>query len=134
LLRDRNSSELRQKVKMVEVLLRPEVALLDLFSFISEELRSELTRKFYFKELLESIEIENKYAGYIEREKILATKIGRLDGIRIDKGIEFDSLLSISTEGRFKLNKYKPGTIGQAARISGISPSDINVLLLYMGR
>ena len=84
--------------------------------------------------LLSSIEIELKYHGYIEREKQLAEKMTRLDHIKIDKGIDIDALLSISTEGRFKLNKYKPETIGQAARISGVSPSDINVLLLYMGR
>ncbi len=88
----------------------------------------------YTDEFFDSIEIEQKYSGYILREKIIAEKIGRLEGIKIDKGIEIDSLLSISTEGRFKLNKYKPETIGQAARISGISPSDIHVLLLYMGR
>jgi tRNA uridine 5-carboxymethylaminomethyl modification enzyme len=89
---------------------------------------------FFAEELLDSIEIEQKYKGYIEREKLLAEKVSRLDHIKIDKGIQIDSLVSISTEGRFKLNKYKPETIGQAARISGISPSDINVLLLYMGR
>ena len=85
-------------------------------------------------ELLDTIEVEIKYNGYIERERLLAEKISRLDNIRIDRGIDVDSLLSISTEGRFKLKKYLPETIGQAARISGISPSDINVLLLYMGR
>jgi tRNA uridine 5-carboxymethylaminomethyl modification enzyme len=85
-------------------------------------------------ELIDCVEIEQKYIGYIERERVLAEKITRLDHIRIDSSIDIDSLLSISTEGRFKLNKYKPSTIGQAARISGISPNDINVLLLYMGR
>jgi tRNA uridine 5-carboxymethylaminomethyl modification enzyme len=89
---------------------------------------------FFEKELLESIEIEFKYSGYIEREKLLAEKVGRLDSIKIDRISDFDSLVSISTEGRFKLKKYKPETIGEASRISGISPSDINVLLLYLGR
>jgi tRNA uridine 5-carboxymethylaminomethyl modification enzyme len=64
----------------------------------------------------------------------LAEKVKRLEGIKIDFDIDFSSLLSISTEGRQKLKKHKPATIGQASRISGISPSDINVLLLYLGR
>ncbi len=113
--------------------MRPEISLVDLIELVQDKHDFDQDR-YYFQELMESVEIENKYKGYIEREKLLADKIGRLDGIRIDQGIEFDSLLSISTEGRFKLKKYRPTTIGQAARISGISPSDINVLLLYMGR
>jgi tRNA uridine 5-carboxymethylaminomethyl modification enzyme len=128
------TTEIRQKVKLIDILLRPEVTLSDLFFAIKDSLDSNMQSAYYFDEILESIEIESKYKGYIEREKLLADKIGRLDEIKIDKGIEVDSLLSISTEGRFKLKKYMPETIGQAARISGISPSDINVLLLYMGR
>jgi len=93
-----------------------------------------LKNGYYHKELMQSIEIELKYRGYISREKLLAEKAKRLEGIRIDREIDFSSLLSISTEGRQKLNRNKPITIGQASRIPGISPSDINVLLLYMGR
>lgn len=133
-LKGKDSSILKQKVKLIDVLLRPEVALKDLLGLVDTEQINFQMHEFFSQELIESIEIEAKYGGYITREKLLADKMGRLDGIRIDKGIDFDSLLSISTEGRFKLKKYKPGTIGQAARISGISPSDINVLLLYMGR
>jgi tRNA uridine 5-carboxymethylaminomethyl modification enzyme len=133
-LMNSGTTEIRQKVKLIDILLRPEVTLSDLFFAIKDSLDSNMQSAYYFDEILESIEIESKYKGYIEREKLLADKIGRLDEIKIDKGIEVDSLLSISTEGRFKLKKYMPETIGQAARISGISPSDINVLLLYMGR
>ncbi|MBN1790873.1 MAG: tRNA uridine-5-carboxymethylaminomethyl(34) synthesis enzyme MnmG [Bacteroidales bacterium] len=133
-LKNKGTTEIRQKVKLIDVLLRPEVTLSDLFFAISESIDQDVKSAYYFNEIVESIEIESKYKGYIEREKLLAEKIGRLDEIKIDRGIEVDSLLSISTEGRFKLKKYKPETIGQAARISGISPSDINVLLLYMGR
>jgi tRNA uridine 5-carboxymethylaminomethyl modification enzyme len=114
--------------------MRPEINLLDLLLLTDEKWFLDESDRYYIKELIESVEVESKYRGYIERERILAEKIGRLDGIRIDKAIAFDSLLSISTEGRFKLKKYRPATIGQAARISGISPCDINVLLLYMGR
>ena len=127
------TSKINQKVKLGDILLRPEVKLKDILDIIGvKEVLTE--EEVYTDEFLDSIEIEQKYSGYILREKVIAEKIGRLEGIKIDKGIEIDSLLSISTEGRFKLNKYKPETIGQAARISGISPSDIHVLLLYMGR
>lgn len=134
LLSNINSSILKQKVKLIDILLRPEVRLIDIMVFMGDDINKELEKEFYKNELLETLEIESKYRGYIEREKLLADKVSRLDGIKIDKHINFDSLLSISTEGRFKLKKYQPETIGQAARISGISPSDINVLLLYMGR
>lgn len=134
-LAERNTSLLKQKVKLIDILLRPGVTLQELLNIVDKDEVFKNNNDFYYsKELLESIEIEHKYGGYIEREKLLADKVGRLDGIKIDQGIDFDSLLSISTEGRFKLRKYKPETIGQAARISGISPSDINVLLIYMGR
>jgi tRNA uridine 5-carboxymethylaminomethyl modification enzyme len=123
--------EINQKVKAVDILLRPEIDIFDLVEQIKYPISIENE---FERSVLESIEIELKYDGYIQRERLLADKIKRLDHIRIDKNIDIDSLLSISTEGRFKLKKYEPDTIGQAARISGISPSDINVLLLYMGR
>jgi len=86
------------------------------------------------EEILESAEIEIKYEGYIEREKKIAQKIQRLENIKLIKDINYKDMLSISTEGRQKLSKIRPETIGQASRISGVSPSDINVLLVYMGR
>jgi len=85
-------------------------------------------------QIAESAEITIKYAGYIEREKNLAEKIKRLENIKIGKDIDYDSLKSMSTEARQKLKKVNPGTIGQARRISGVSPSDISVLLVHMGR
>jgi tRNA uridine 5-carboxymethylaminomethyl modification enzyme len=134
-LESKGTNRIRQKVKLKELLLRPEINLRDLIRVSGQETDWETAKEnYYFEELLDSVEIEQKYFGYIEREKQLAEKVVRLDHIRIDEKINVDELLSISTEGRFKLNKYKPETIGQAARISGISPSDINVLLLYMGR
>jgi tRNA uridine 5-carboxymethylaminomethyl modification enzyme len=131
---EKGTSPIKQKVKAIDILLRPEIALKDLLHVLPTEFISNIKSTFYAQELLNAVEIESKYGGYIEREKLLADKIGRLEDIRIDKGMEFDSLQSISTEGRFKLKKYKPTTIGQATRISGISPNDINVLLLYLGR
>ncbi|HLO59344.1 MAG TPA: tRNA uridine-5-carboxymethylaminomethyl(34) synthesis enzyme MnmG [Bacteroidales bacterium] len=127
----RGTREINQKVKAVDLLLRPEIDIFDLLKQIEYPFTIE---EAFERTILESTEIELKYDGYIQRERLLADKIKRLDHIKIDKNIDIDSLLSISTEGRFKLKKYEPETIGQAARISGISPSDINVLLLYMGR
>lgn len=129
-----SSSGLKQKVKLFDVLLRPEVRISDLVLRGLLNVPDVDTSAFYWNELLESVEIAVKYQGYIERERLLAEKVKRLEGIKIDFDIDFSSLLSISTEGRQKLKRHKPATIGQASRISGISPSDINVLLLYLGR
>ena len=85
-------------------------------------------------DLLERVEIDIKYRGYIERERIIANKISRLEDIAIHQNIDYHKLLSISTEARQKLSDIRPKTIGQAARISGVSPSDINVLLVHIGR
>ena len=85
-------------------------------------------------EIAESAEIKIKYEGYIQREKIIAEKIKRLENVKIPEDINYNELLSISTEGRQKLGKIKPVNIGQAGRISGVSPSDINILLMYIGR
>jgi tRNA uridine 5-carboxymethylaminomethyl modification enzyme len=87
-----------------------------------------------FREIAESAEIRIKYEGYIVREKIVADKIKRLESLKIPKDINFDELVSISTEGRQKLGRIKPANIGQAGRIIGVSPSDINILLMYLGR
>jgi tRNA uridine 5-carboxymethylaminomethyl modification enzyme len=133
-LEERGTNRIRQKVKLSEILLRPEIDLMSLLKRIDQKWNTNENPGLWGNELLDSVEIEHKYSGYIQREKLLAEKITRLDHVRIDGNIDIDSLLSISTEGRQKLVKYKPETIGQAARISGISPSDINVLLLYMGR
>jgi len=86
------------------------------------------------KEIIEAAEVEIKYNGYIRREAVMAEKIQRLEGIAIDKKIEYDKINAISTEAKQKLKRIKPDTIGQASRISGVSPSDINIILLYMGR
>jgi tRNA uridine 5-carboxymethylaminomethyl modification enzyme len=133
-LNDQQSSMLKQKVKLIDVIARPEIDLRAIMKRINLPWYKEYGSLFYFNEVAESVEIEIKYKGYLDRERLLAEKVARLDGIKIDKNIDIDSLVSISTEGRFKLKKYKPDTIGQAVRISGISPSDINVLLIYMGR
>jgi tRNA uridine 5-carboxymethylaminomethyl modification enzyme len=87
-----------------------------------------------FKEIAESAEIKIKYEGYIQREKIVADKLKRLESLKIPADIDYEELVSISTEGRQKLKRIKPVNIGQAGRISGVSPSDVNILLMYLGR
>ena len=85
-------------------------------------------------EIMEAAEIAIKYEGYISRERQMADKIKRLERIKLDEHFDYNRLKSISTEARQKLSRIKPASIGQASRISGVSPSDISVLLIYMGR
>ena len=84
--------------------------------------------------IVDSVEIEIKYKGYIEREKAVAEKIARLENLKIPEGFDFDSIPGLSIECRQKFNRYQPRTIAQASRISGVSPSDISILLVYFGR
>ena len=86
------------------------------------------------KEAIELVEISLKYEGYIQKEKENVEKFNRLEEIKIPEKFNYNSISSISSEGREKLTQIKPLTIGQASRISGVSPSDISVLLVYMGR
>jgi tRNA uridine 5-carboxymethylaminomethyl modification enzyme len=128
------TTPLKQKVKMIELAKRPQVKLSDMVAEVKEleEYYRECGNR--GEEILESTEIAIKYEGYIAREKQMADKIQRLEKIRLDENFNYKKLKSISTEARQKLLKIKPKSIGQASRISGVSPSDISVLLVYMGR
>ena len=86
------------------------------------------------EEILEEVEIQVKYRGYIEREKLVAEKLHRLENIRIPSEFDFHAIQSLTMEARQKLSRIRPATIGQASRIPGVSPADINVLLIYFGR
>ena len=86
------------------------------------------------KEIIEAAEIALKYSGYIERERMLADKLSRLENLIIAGKFNYEELTNLSIEARQKLSKIQPRTIGQASRISGVSPADINVLLILMGR
>jgi len=130
-----STTEIKQKVKGISLIERPQVGIADMWGVIPG-LKDEMA-KFGVSskdEIVESVEIGIKYAGYIDRERKLAEKIKRLDKIKIDDSIDYDSLTSVSTEARQKLKRILPRTIGQASRISGVSPSDISVLLVHMGR
>lgn len=128
------TSPLKQKLKLIEVTKRPQVGLLALIDVIPG------LKKLFEKcgsrgdEIFEAAEIAIKYEGYISREQQMAEKIKRLEKIRLDTGFDYGKLKSLSTEARQKLSKVRPSSIGQASRISGVSPSDISVLLIYMGR
>lgn len=129
-----NSSELTQKVKAITIAARPQVDIIRLLLYIDADKDLQIMGSARFKEFAESAEIKIKYEGYIQREKIIAEKIKRLDYLKIPDDISYNELASISTEARQKLTRIRPATIGQAGRISGVSPSDLNILLMYMGR
>lgn len=126
-------SPITQRKKAAELLLRTGVTLLGLAEALSE-LSRYMDGLGVIKEDVRAVEIEVKYAGYIERERLVAEKMKRLEGIRIPSGFDFEALGSLSIEARQKLTRIRPLTIAQASRIPGVSPADINVLLVYFGR
>lgn len=128
------TSPVVQKVKAVNIAARPQVSLLDLLEKIDEKRSLNLFETGRIDELVESAEVRIKYEGYIQREKQIADKIKRLEELKIPQEIDYSELMSISTEARQKLQRIRPASIGQAGRISGVSPSDINILLMYLGR
>ncbi len=133
-LKKRGTSGIKEKTKCINIVKRPQVGLKQLMDVVGLEFDLLNVSEGIRDEIIESTEIRIKYEGYISREKLLAEKIMRLEKIKLDPKLDYDKLKSISTEARQKLVKTKPATIGQASRISGVSPSDISVLLIYMGR
>lgn len=120
--------------KIIDLIVRPHISLNQLSTIIPslhEVLQSPNNRK---EEIAEAAEIKMKYKGYIDRENLVADKMHRLESIKIKGHFKYNEILEISTEGRQKLQKIDPETLGQASRIPGVSPSDINVLLVLMGR
>ena len=128
-----NSSPLTQKRKLNDIILRNEISLRSIIPQISE-LELFISKSKIDRESIEEVEILIKYGGYIEREKSIAEKLERLENIKIRPEFDFNSLHSLSIEARQKLSRIQPATIGQASRIPGVSPADINVLLVYFGR
>jgi tRNA uridine 5-carboxymethylaminomethyl modification enzyme len=120
------STPISESKRLEDIVSRPEVFLADLMNFVP--------RGTFSPEVINAVEIGIKYSGYIEREKAQAEKNSRLEYIKIPADFDFDSLQGLSIECRQKLKRYKPETIAQASRISGVSPSDISVLLVYFGR
>ncbi|MEL7533934.1 MAG: tRNA uridine-5-carboxymethylaminomethyl(34) synthesis enzyme MnmG [Bacteroidota bacterium] len=125
------TSALRQKVKVVSVLSRPQVSL----EGLTGEIKSLQTATVDLdEEVFEQAEIQVKYEGYIRKERELAEKMMRLDEIVIPEKFDFNKIQALSSESREKLSNMRPQSLGQASRISGVSPADISVLMIYMGR
>ncbi|MBN1598467.1 MAG: tRNA uridine-5-carboxymethylaminomethyl(34) synthesis enzyme MnmG [Bacteroidales bacterium] len=133
-LENHKSAKLTQSIKLIEIAKRPQFKLEDIAEEILEFRELLKKCKYTKKDLMECVDIEVKYKGYIHRERAIAEKIKRLENIKIYDNIDYSVLTSISTEGRQKLERIRPQTIGQASRISGVSPADINVLLVHIGR
>lgn len=131
LLTSLSSAPLMQKVRYYNVLSRPNVGIKDM-SNIDEGLHKAMVS--YSDETIEQAEILMKYDGYIERERENADKLKRLDNLKIGQDFNYDSITSLGAEALEKFKKFKPATIGQASRISGINPADISVLLVHLGR
>lgn len=128
-------SPLKHSTKLFDLILRPQLNIASL-----ENILPELCEKIFQidqlrrDEILESAEIQIKYSGYIDRERAIADKLHRLEDIQIENRFDYENILSLSTEARQKLTKINPKTIGQASRIPGVSPNDISVLLVLLGR
>ena len=143
-LSESNSATLSESKRISDLASRPEISLDELLNFVprgtfdkfsvvlpeGEDIGSSLRRK----EIIDSVEIGVKYKGYIERENSIAEKIARLEDLKIPQDFDFDKVSGLTIECRQKLLRYKPTTIAQASRISGVSPADISVLLVYFGR
>ena len=132
ILEEKESSPMVQPDKMFKVFSRPQIDLEDIIKF--EKVKSYIQEHALDNEIIEQAEIQVKYSGYIEKEKNHADKLNRLEDAIIPENFDFNKIKSISIEAKQKLNKIRPKTIAQASRISGVSPSDISVLLIHMGR
>jgi tRNA uridine 5-carboxymethylaminomethyl modification enzyme len=132
ILESKGSSLMTQGDKMFKVFSRPQIDLDDILKF--EAVTDYISENNLDQEVIEQAEIQVKYSGYIEKEKNHADKVNRLEDVRIPDNYDFDKIKAISIEARQKLTKIRPTTIAQASRISGVSPSDISVLLIHMGR
>jgi tRNA uridine 5-carboxymethylaminomethyl modification enzyme len=121
------TTEISQKIKIIDLVTRPQIDLIDLskhLNFYND----------YSEDVIESVDILIKYNGYIDREKLIAEKLKRLENVIIPDSFDYSKLKSLSTEARIKLKKISPKNIGQASRISGVAPSDLNAILINLGR
>ncbi|GGE88349.1 tRNA uridine 5-carboxymethylaminomethyl modification enzyme [Chishuiella changwenlii] len=131
-IEEREGTPLKQPNKMISVISRPELKLSDFTKL--DRVNEFIENNNYDQEELEQTEIQIKYKGYIKKEQQNADKLHRLENLKIPVDVDYSSFVSMSIEARQKLTKIKPATVAQASRISGVSPADISVLLIYMGR
>jgi tRNA uridine 5-carboxymethylaminomethyl modification enzyme len=132
ILISKETAEVNQTDKLFKILSRPQIDLSDMLQL--EKVASYIKENDLDQEILEQAEIQVKYSGYIEKERNNADKLTRLEDVKIPEGFDYDLIKSMSIEAKQKLAKIRPVTISQASRISGVSPSDISVLLIYLGR
>ena len=132
LLEEKGSSPIKQQLKLEGLLSRPQLNLTDLVE--NHPPLKEFVSAYKEEAIPEQAEIQVKYEGYIAREQEVADKLGRLDTVKIPSDVDYTKLSSLSSEAVEKLSSLRPATIGQASRISGVSPSDVSVLLIYLGR
>ena len=132
ILIEKDSAPIIQNDKMFKIFSRPQINLNDMIRL--QKVQDYIKISDYDQEILEQAEIQVKYSGYIEKERNNADKLTRLEDIKIPSNFDYSNIKSMSTEARQKLTKIQPVTISQASRISGVSPSDVSVLLVYMGR
>ena len=134
LLEEKKSSPIKQQVKLSSLITRPNITMEDVLSMndeakaVADQLQEE------HEDIVSQTEIQLKYEGYISREEDVAKKMNRLEKVKIPLDMTYDKLASLSAEAKEKLTEIKPATIGQASRVSGVSPSDISVLLVFLGR
>jgi tRNA uridine 5-carboxymethylaminomethyl modification enzyme len=128
------SAPLKEGCRLIALVNRPELTLLQLAGAIPElaDLIAEIPNR--REEIVEATEIRIKYKGYIEREKLIADKIARLENVRLSPDVDYNALHQLTIEARQKLSRIRPATVGQASRIPGVSPADVNILLVLMGR
>ena len=131
-LESKDSALIRQSDKMFKVFSRPNIGIEDVRKFVAVE--DYINQNNLDREVIEQAEIQVKYSGYIAKEKNNADKLTRLEYVKIPMGFDYSQIKSMSYEAREKLKKVQPTTVAQASRISGVSPNDISVLLVYMGR
>ena len=130
----RSTTPLDASARLVELVKRPQLTL-SLLAEIIPQLRKRIDRiSDRREETAEAVEVMIKYEGYIKREADLAAKTLRLDGVRLPEAFDYEAVKSLSTEARQKLSRIRPATIGQASRIPGVSPADVSILLLLLGR
>jgi tRNA uridine 5-carboxymethylaminomethyl modification enzyme len=129
-----NTSEIKQKCSLWNLLERPQISIFSLRNWNSSLIPFNDNEFEDMKTILEYLETEIKYAGYVDREKGIAEKMLRLESLSLKSNIDYNRIDSLSTEAKQKLKRILPNTIGQAARIPGVSPADINILLIHLGR
>ena len=131
-LESKESAPIKQPGKVFKIFSRPNISIQDILKF--PDVKAFISADVFDAESLEQAEIQVKYAGYISKEKNNADKLTRLEYVKIPKQFDYSQIKSMSLEAREKLSSIKPQTVAQASRVSGVSPNDISVLLVYMGR